>query len=300
MRGLRLAYHVWGDRRAPPIVLVHGFMDQGLSWSPVAELLASRFFLIAPDLRGHGYSDWVGNGCDYCFYDYFSDLQRLVDHLGIETFGLVGHSMGGAASIGLSALTRERVRSLVLLEGMGPPAHDLSDTVGRLQRWYGALQRSDVDRDVEGRRRSRHPMASVEGAAVRMRRTNARLTEARALAFATTLTELADTDHGFGVVWRCDPLHRVPSAKPYVLDEAFAMWRALGMPVLSLFGAETPFIPEDLSLRHRSIPSLRVGTVDEAGHNLHHDQPDVIAAAIEGFIDDPGTPLPAGIRETPP
>lgn len=295
VRGLRLAFHRWGDDSRPLLVLLHGFMDHGRSFAPVAELLAKDFFVVAPDFRGHGESGWIGAGGYYHFYDYFHDVRVLVERLGAPRFGLVGHSMGGSVATGLAALLAERVSALVLLEGMGPPFAAPDEAVERLRRWTLAQDGAAVAGDVGARRGARRPMPSVEDAAERLRRANPRLPEARALMFAASFTEAVDG----GVAWRFDPLHRTPAAKPFVFEEVAPMWRSLSMPVLSIHGTETHWLPDRLEARHRAVPHLVSALMPGAGHNLHHDRPELVAAAIAAWLEAPPRLAP-GITEGEP
>lgn len=57
---VRLAYRAWGPSAAPPVVLLHALGEQSADWSPVARELAASWRVYAPDLRGHGGSDWPG------------------------------------------------------------------------------------------------------------------------------------------------------------------------------------------------------------------------------------------------
>lgn len=279
VRGLELAWHEWGpeDAEAPLVVCIHGFLDHGESWAFVAEVLASEGVRVAaPDTRGHGHSGWVGAGGYYHFYDYFFDLERLVrGPFGDIPFVLAGHSMGGSIATGLSALLGEQVRGLVLLEGMGPPFSDLDSAPSRLGRWTRALSEGPASMTPEARRSARKVMANREEAASRLRRMNPRLPEARALRLAASFAE--PVEGGFS--WRYDPLHRTPAAKPFIAQEAQALWRAVTAPTLSLFGARG-FVPDDIEGRHACLPSVYAATLPEAGHNLHHEQPDIIARAI--------------------
>src|SRR5262249_25443959 len=155
-------YHVWGDGAAPAMVMLHGFQDHGKSYARTAAALADRWRVIAPDLRGHGESEWVGAGGDYHFYDYFFDVMTLVDQLALDRFVLAGHSMGGNVAVGVASLMSRRITRLVLLEGMGFVTHDLSDSVHRLVRWSTALKRDGIDLDRDARRRARPVMRDLE------------------------------------------------------------------------------------------------------------------------------------------
>src|SRR5690606_3653321 len=86
--GTGLRYHVleWGGDRPDldhTVVLLHGFLDLAWSWEPTVRAgLAGRFHIVAPDLRGHGDTDWVGPGGTYHFLDYMADVEEIVGALG--------------------------------------------------------------------------------------------------------------------------------------------------------------------------------------------------------------------------
>lgn len=300
VRGLRLVWHEWGAPDAPVAICLHGFMDHGRSFGFMAEHAADELRLVAPDLRGHGESDWVGAGGYYHFYDYFHDVHRLVREVGVERVLLVGHSMGGSIAVGIAALLRDRARGLVLLEGMGPRYARLEESRDRLARWTLSLDQPGVDGDVSARRAARRPMASVEVATARLRQTNPRLPEDRARALAESFTEPVEVGSSSrGVVWRCDPLHRTPAVKPYLEAEARPTWSSITAPTVSLFG-EHGFLPPDVDDRHRALPNVVPGWVPGAGHNLHHERPELVAEALLTLHRDGRPRLPTGARQGPP
>lgn len=296
VRGLDLAYHAWGPEDGTPLLCLHGFMDHGQSYRFMVEHLPEGYRVVAPDMRGHGESGWVGAGGYYHFYDYFDDMRRLVDRLGWERFTLVAHSMGGSVASGVTAMRPERVERLIMLEGMGPPFAQMSELPNKLVKWSDALGKRSCELDVDGRRASRRPLASVAAAAERLRLTNPRLPEDRALALATTFTEPVEG----GVVWRQDPLHRTPGAKPYTFEEAQALWQRITCPVLSLMGQQSPWAQMAEADRATRLGQLAEATelwVPEAGHNLHHDRPELIAAAVHAWRTDAA--LPAELAAAP-
>ncbi|MEQ9497353.1 MAG: alpha/beta hydrolase [Deltaproteobacteria bacterium] len=287
VRGMRLAFHTWGAPSSPAVLVLHGFMDHGRAYAPAVELLERDFYVIAPDLRGHGASDWVGAGGYYHFYDYFFDVRALLRHLAVERFSIVGHSMGGSVATGFAALNAARVDRVMLLEGMGPPFSKLADTVTRLSQWSEALEWDRVSGDVATRRAKRRVMKDEADAASKLRGMNPRLSEVIALRLASTFTE--PSEDGAGVVWCYDPLHRTPAAKPFVREEAEAYWSTLSMPVLSLYG-EHGWAPDDVAERHAIVPDLRTRKVLGAGHNIHHDKPATVARLMEAFLGDGEVP----------
>src|ERR1043165_1345573 len=119
-----LTYHVleWGTETAGDLtfVLLHGFADIGAMWSEVADRIAPHGHVMAPDLRGHGDSDWVGPGGYYYFMDYVADLDDVIAQLARRRVVVVGHSMGGSVSSYWAGTRPDRLIGLALLEGLGP------------------------------------------------------------------------------------------------------------------------------------------------------------------------------------
>ena len=75
---LRLHYVDWGNDDAPPLLLVHGGRDHCRTWDWVAQAFREDYHVIAPDLRGHGDSQWV-IGAQYAIIDYVYDMATLID-----------------------------------------------------------------------------------------------------------------------------------------------------------------------------------------------------------------------------
>ena len=94
---LRLHYVDWGNEGAPSMLLVHGGRDHCRNWDWVAEALRDNYHIIAPDLRGHGDSQWqIGGG--YNQIDYVYDIAQLVNQKNMAPATIIGHSLGGSIS----------------------------------------------------------------------------------------------------------------------------------------------------------------------------------------------------------
>ena len=284
VRGLNLAYHTWGCRRDSAVLLIHGILDHGLSFAPMVEAISQSFFVVAVDLRGHGYSDWVGAGGYYHFYDHYTDVLTLVENLDVKRLSIVGHSMGGSVAIGVAAALGKCVEALVLFEGIGRPFQEEQDILRRLHQWHRALGRGDVSGDVDARRRARTPMANLEDAAFRLRSLNPRLSHEASMRLAKTATEPAGPNAQRQVVWRFDPLHRTPAVKPLLRGESEAMCREARAPVLSLYGSDSQWKRRAVD-RNRSFRFARVGVVEDAAHNLHHDRPQLLAGVVTDWVE---------------
>ncbi|MFJ4923877.1 alpha/beta fold hydrolase [Streptomyces sp. NPDC088725] len=118
--GVRLAYRVRGPESAPPLVLVHGRCGDSRTWTEIAEQLKATRRVIAPDLSGHGLSDWPG---EYSIERFRDDLRGFLTALGLTGADVVAHSMGGFAAYLLAGESPELFGLLVLEES--PPLFPL-------------------------------------------------------------------------------------------------------------------------------------------------------------------------------
>lgn len=272
-----LTYHVleWGTEHAETIVLVHGFLDLAWGWDEVPAILARRYHVVAPDLRGHGDSDWIGAGGYYHFFDYLPDLDDVVARLarGTGKVVMVGHSMGGSVAAYWAGMRPEKVRALVLLEGIGPP-EATTPVPDRAARWVEAWRAARATVKV---------MPSIEEAAARLRKHDPLLDAQRALTLATHGTrEVAG-----GVTWKHDPLHLTQGPYPYRVDTAAAFWQRVTAPVLYVEGGQSRFRLADADTERRlaAFPTCSRTVIADAGHMMMRHQPQAIANAITSHIE---------------
>jgi lipase len=116
---MRLNVHEWGDPESPALVCLHGVTAHGRRFRRLAEeQLAARFRIVAPDLRGHGRSDWEP---PWRIATHVDDVLETVEALGVERATWLGHSFGGRIVAEIAAREPARVERLLLLD----PALDL-------------------------------------------------------------------------------------------------------------------------------------------------------------------------------
>lgn len=114
--GVEIAHAVAGGGDATPLVLVHGFTGSSIDWTDVVDGLAVDRRVVTMDHRGHGESTNTGDAATYTLDQLADDLAALLDHLGLDRFHLLGHSMGGAVVLRYVLKHQARVRSLVLMD----------------------------------------------------------------------------------------------------------------------------------------------------------------------------------------
>jgi pimeloyl-ACP methyl ester carboxylesterase len=287
LRGLAHRVLTWGDAASPPLFLVHGWMDVAASFQFLVDAFSRDRHVVAPDLRGYGGSAWQPQG--YWFPDYVADLEALVDRYAPgKAVDLVGHSLGGNVAMLYAGVRPARVRRVVSLEGFGLPDEPSDAAPRRYAKWLDALATTPSFR----------PYASLAAVADRLQKDNPRLTRPRAEFLAAYWArELPDGTAEL----RSDPRHKLPVPTISRLAESKAIWRAIAAPVLLVAGdasripawldkdaaARGPDGLDGVRMRMASIRDARLAVIADAGHMLHHDQPDAVARVVEAFLDAP-------------
>jgi len=252
-------------------------MDVSASFQFMVDALSPEWDVYAPDWRGYGLTDWSGSD-NYWFADYIADLDALLERIQpAAPVNLVGHSLGGNVGGLYAGIRPERVARFVNLEGFGMPATKPEQAPKRYARWMDELREAPRWR----------PYASYAELADRLQKNNPRLRRDRAEFLARHWGKDAA---GGGVVLRSDPAHKLINATLYRLDEARACWQRATAPVLWVDAAESEtrkrmkLSAEELAERRSAFKNLRVQTIADAGHMLHHDQPEKVAGLIESFL----------------
>lgn len=111
----RLRALLSGNPAAPPVVAIHGAGAHARWWDVLLPRLTTTHRVVAPDLRGHGASDWC-EPPSYLIEDFAADVVAQLDDLAIERAVLLGHSMGGRVCSWIAAHAPQRVAALILLD----------------------------------------------------------------------------------------------------------------------------------------------------------------------------------------
>ena len=285
VRNLQYHVRVWGQPTPgqPPLVMVHGWMDVAASYQFVVDAFASDHYVIAPDWRGYGDTD-SGEVDNYWFPDYLADLDFLLDHYAPgQGVDLVGHSMGGNVAMLYAGVRPERIRRLVNLEGFGMPATQATQAPGRYAKWLDELKKLHAgDLDLKA-----YP--AVGGVARRLMKTNPRLDQHKADWLAQHWAR-ANADGQWEI--RGNPAHKITNAQLYRVDEVLEIYKRISAPTLSVEASDNSldqwwkgkYTLAEYHERLQAVPNARVEQIADAGHMMHHDQPEILAALIERFI----------------
>ena len=267
----RIAALRGGSRNGPPLLAMHGWLDNAASFVPLMPHL-HEFDIVALDLPGHGASSHRGEGYDYAFVDWIHDALDALDALGWQRARLLGHSMGAAIATMVAAAAPERVGKLAVIEALGPLAGAATTAGERLRAAVTARRTAG--------QRPRRVIPKLE-AAVKARLAVGDMSDAAARLIVSRNLEKVEG----GWRWRSDPRLVLPSHLRITEEAALSIVRAVEAPTLLIVADPSPsyFTP---AMRDERMACLRDGrlVVLPGGHHLHMEQPDVVAPLLLEFL----------------
>jgi 2-succinyl-6-hydroxy-2,4-cyclohexadiene-1-carboxylate synthase len=252
-----------GDSQDPTLVFLHGFLGRGADWLPVAGALSAEFHCLLPDLPGHGANTDLDPAVPFSFDLLSESLSRTLDLAGVNRPVLIGYSLGGRTSLHFACNFPGRLRALVL-EAVSPGLRTPVERENRrivdddraarlletglaafLDEWY----RSDLWVSLQA-----HPDLLAE--ATRVRTENDPFWTAKALA---------DLSPGrMKPLWDCLPGLRIP---------ALLFSGDLDPKYTAITSEATGLIPGSTHVR-----------IEDAGHNIHLEQPERLVEEVRRFL----------------
>jgi pimeloyl-ACP methyl ester carboxylesterase len=169
LRHLTLAAKAWGRPSDPPLLALHGWLDNAGSFDRIAPLLEGRY-LVALDLAGHGKSDHRPPATWYPYADFLDDIAAVMAWFGWPSADLLGHSLGATLVSTFAAINPEKVNRLLLIEGLGPLTQSAEKTLDQLRRSQAARAAfkgdglrvfASMEEAIEARCRSGHLSAQA-------------------------------------------------------------------------------------------------------------------------------------------
>lgn len=266
VNGRLMAARCWHDSNKPPILALHGWLDNAASFDLLAPQL-SDYYIVALDFAGHGYSAHRPQGARYHLVDHVDDVLAVVKQLGWQKFSLMGHSMGAGIAALFAAAMPELIDKLVMIEGFGPYTGKPEDAVKHLRLALDEWQQFDDSPRV---------ISSFEVAI--KARMNGLLPvgeQAARLLCARGTKVFAD-----GLMWSTDKRLRLSSPTRFSEQQVCAYLAAIEAPTLLIMAEKTlPFHVGDYQQRiaaHRHLQLVKLA----GGHHLHVDD------NIEGVVTE--------------
>lgn len=274
VRGLKFQLYRWGGDAPDPIVLVHGWGDTGETWQFVVDRLPAHRSVLAYDARGFGGTQWPRDG--YWFPDYLADLEAIIDHVSPDApVDLVGHSMGGNVAMLYAGVRGNRVRRLINLEGFGMRRTQPDQAPARYREWLDEMKIGQVFSTYD----SFDHFASI------LARRNPRTPPDR-LDFVARSWGRQRADGRIEL--RADPRHKHVNPVLYQREQALACWKEITAPTQLVIGGKSEFtqrmLDEMAADRWEDLFNHTTVTIPDAGHMLHHEQPEAVAELMEGLF----------------
>jgi pimeloyl-ACP methyl ester carboxylesterase len=267
--GLRVHVAEAGD--GPPVLLLHGWPQHWYMWRGVIERLAPQFRLIAPDLRGFGWTEAPGHGYDP--ETFAADQIALMDALEIETASVIGHDWGGFVAILMGLANPQRIERMIVLNSPHPwPRIRPRLLIETWRSWYALLnavpllgkrlsQSSGLPRAFLSRGNVADPFPEGLDVYLGQFHEPARA-EATVSLYRYYLCAFVRAIRGSGY-----------------------RDRHLTVPTLLLFGTRDLFVSAELVKNGRpNADDLRIELVPDCGHFIANERPDLVARRALAFL----------------
>ena len=256
---LTLHYLDWGNDGATPLVLLHHVNSQAHTWDAFARRMGVDYRVVALDMRGHGDSEWAGEG-NYTTEQYAADVAALVKHLGLEGIVVLGGSLGGRVALVYAAQHTELTAALIIED-------------------VGAVRPPTISQGHTDRMAAGDPeFDTVEEWAAQLRGQNLRTPAEYYVHNAAHATKRLPNGR-LGL--KRDPMIQ----RDMVALELWNYVSDVRAPFMLLIGSESTIVDEEQQQRFRQIvPEISMVTFQDAGHIIVHDKLDEFESTVRGFL----------------
>jgi pimeloyl-ACP methyl ester carboxylesterase len=265
--GFTIACKAWGDSKLPPMIALHGWLDNANSFDALAPYLENRYYLVAIDLPGHGLSSHIPEGCYYHFIDGIFNTLKIIQALDFDRIHLLGHSMGACLASLIAGVVPDQILSMTLIEALGPLAAPQESCCAQLTNFYQHALNVDDKKE--------RPYPSLSRAA-----------EARAargylsLEHAAILCQRGVRQEGDSFYWRHD--RRLLYANPLRMTEVqvLSCLSNITTPSRLIWAKEGfDFCEDVIKEREKAVKNLEIFHLP-GGHHIHMETPDKIAQCM--------------------
>lgn len=262
----KIATKSWNQQQDKKLLAVHGWMDNLASFEDLLPLLP-EYHSVAMDLPGHGYSEHRAQNRGYAFGDWPLDVAACADALEWSKYSILGHSLGASIACFVAALCPQKVKTLFLVEGLGPitsenPIHTL---------------RSHISENVAFCKKKPPIYRSLDGLI-------AKRSESLPLPAAKSIIERSVYSVPQGYKWRMDGRLRITSPVRLSENQVLEVLAMIECPVL-LFKAVNGLSYDEGKIKKRCEVISHLEIIEIPGrHHAHMECPELIANHIRSFV----------------
>lgn len=263
VNGLRLHYLDWGSAGRQPLLLVHGLDRTAHTFDHLAPHFASRYHVLALDMRGHGDSAW-DPAARYVVEDHAGDVAALVEQLGLRDIVIWGNSTGGRVAQVYAGMRPDRVAA-VIAEDVGPERpRQIADGYARR-----------VAEEERG-------WATEDELVAQLTKSNARMPVANIRTWVRSGTRRRDDGR---IAWKRDP----NLAKGFIATDLWRFVREIKAPALYVLGGASTIVPAaDQEQLRKTLPRVEIVTMPGLGHYPSDEKPEEFLAIVDRFLAGAG------------
>ncbi len=270
VNGLHIEGLCWGDNGLPPLLALHGWLDNAASFAVLAPLMKD-YHIVALDLTGHGKSSRRSADASYQIWDDLPEILGVINQLGWDHFELMGHSRGAMISSILASVIPDRVNHLVLLDAAAPHAIAETEFSSQLAKFLKDKPR--------GLRRVGRLYPTMDDALAA--RTKGGLSTDAAKLLAQRSLQRREK----GYVWISDPRLYGASAVKVTVGQNQAILENLSMPTLLLQAENGLAHALDIRTQAEQYIANLCAEIVPGGHHFHMEETvDNVAGRISRFL----------------
>lgn len=252
---MQLARLTYGDAPGTPLLIAHGLFGSARNWNVIARRLSDTRQVISVDMRNHGQSPWAA---PHSYEEMAKDLAEVITDIGAPV-DLLGHSMGGKASMALALTHPDLLRRLVVVD------------IAPVRYAHDQLQNIDAMQSLDLVHMTRRSEAQEALAA-------AGITDPALQSFFTQSLDLKEKRWTFNLAQLREDMDRILD-----FPEFESHFERLA---LFLTGANSRYVSREMRPGIRAqFPKARFVALNDAGHWLHAEQPRAFEHAVRTFLD---------------
>jgi esterase len=258
--GLRIHYLEWGSADKPPLIMLHGIGRVAHTFDHIAPHFASRYRVLAVDMRGHGDSAWDPKGA-YLVEDYVKDIEAMARQLGLRNIVIWGNSTGGRVAQVFAGLHPDLVAA-VISEDVGPERpREIAD--GMTSRLKQEDERGwSSEEELLAQQKNGNPRTGEEILRAYVRYGSKRRPDGR-------------------VIWKRDPA----IGNGFVPTELWRFVRQIKSPIIYILGGRSTIVPAATQDELRKVlPQVEITTIPGAGHYPSEENPAEFRAIADKFL----------------
>jgi esterase len=260
VNGLRIHYLEWGSADKQPLIMLHGIGRVAHTFDHIAPKFASRYHVMAVDMRGHGDSGWHPKGA-YLVEDYVKDIEGLAQQLRLRNIVIWGNSTGGRVAQVFAGLHPDLIAA-VISEDVGPerPREIADGMTARLKQEDERGWASEAE--LLAQQKSSSPRTGED--------------------ILRAYVHYGSKPRADGrIIWKRDPA----IGNGFVPTELWRFVREIKSPIIYVLGGRSTIVPAATQEELRKVlPQAQIVTIPGAGHYPSEENPSEFLAIVDKFL----------------